>query len=468
MPKEPEQVAFVAQYCVTQGRGDRAWTNSLLTQAHYPDRAKLLQELFPDRPRRTEVPRVYQNLPPRYGDFLGRQIDMDRVQEGLASRWPLISIEGLGGVGKTTLAIDTARRCLPGSDTTLDLPFEVVVWVSAKNKPEQKRWLNEVSNTVAQVLDYPYITQLETIGQKETEVDQLLRSHRTLVIVDKLETIEDPDLVAWMQRIPKPSKVLITSRHAQLRTVWATHPRGLGEPEALELIRRHARRLGLRTIEPAEGSTLLPLAQVTEGNPKAIEVALGYVKYGSLGLSEVVDHLHAASKTVQGLFEDLFARTWGTLKEDARHVLLAVPFIVEAAVKEALGAAAGLKGFRLDMALGQLTEMSLSDAGQELGRSPATPLTLSGQTAHRLLPTLLRPIGRSRRPHRPGLGLSQPGLRSLLPPGHEPGRGRDNRVDRATEGDICTRGRPTRTRAASQSPDLRAGIPKNSHALPCN
>jgi len=428
LPKDPAQAAFIVRYCVTHGRVGRDWAQSILTQARYPEREALLQELFPERPRRTEVPRVYQNLPPRYGEFLGREADMARVLEGLASRWPLVSIEGLGGVGKTTLAIETARRCLPSthppsgvlslskghpttqrrpepaeatprgpsrslvrprtcrgscrggppSHITLDPPFEAIVWVSAKDRPEQKRWLSEVLDGVARVLDYPYITQLPR-EQKPAEVDQLLRAHRTLVIVDNFETIEDSDLVRWMQRVPEPSKVLITSRYAQLRSVWAIHLRGLEEPEALELTRRHARRLGLRTLETATEDELLPLARVTEGNPKAIEMALGYVKYGGLGLGEVVDHLHAASQTVGNIFQDLFARAWEVLTEDARHVLLVVPFFVDTASKEALGAAAGLKGYRLDAALGQLVEMSLLDVDEALAASErrysAHPLT---------------------------------------------------------------------------------------------
>jgi LuxR family glucitol operon transcriptional activator len=341
LPKEPDQVAFLVRYSVTNGRISRDWVQSLLTQAHYPDRKALLQELFPDRPLRPEIPHVYQNLPPRYGNFLGREADMSRVLEGLASRWPLISIEGLGGVGKTTLVIETAHLCLPGVEVGLALPFEAVVWISARDKPEQKHWLNEALDSVARVFDYPYITQLP-MEQKPAEVDGLLRAQRTLVVVDNFETIDDTDLVSWMQQVPEPSKVLITGRYAQLRSVWAIHLRGLEESKALELIRRHARRLGLQTLESADKELLLPLAQVAEGNPKAIEMALGYVKYGGLSLDEVVDHLHAASQTVGNIFDDLFARTWETLTEEARQILLGIPLFVNAVSKEALGAATRL------------------------------------------------------------------------------------------------------------------------------
>lgn len=377
LPDEPDQVAFLARYSVNQGRVNRDWVQSLLIQARYSDRDTLLQELFPEQPQRLETPRIYQNLPPRYGDFLGREADMARVLEGLASRWPLISIEGLGGMGKTTLAIEAARRCLSDNEAGLDLPFEAVVWVSAKDRPEQKHWLNDVLDVVARVLDYPYITQLPA-EQKPVEVDSLLRTRRTLVIVDNFETIEDVELEHWMHQVPEPSKVLLTSRYAQLRSVWAIHLRGLVEPEALELIRRHVQRLGLRTIETADEDVLLPLTRVVEGNPRAIEMALGYVKYGGLSLVEVVDHLYTASQSVGDIFDDLFARVWEALTEDARQMLLVVPFFVDTASKEALGAAAELKGYHLDTALGQLLEMSLLDIKEELGTQPryhAHPLT---------------------------------------------------------------------------------------------
>jgi hypothetical protein len=119
-------------------------------------------------PAGSTLPRVHDNLPPQYGEFLGREKDIERVLNGLRSRWPLVSIEGLGGMGKTTLAIQTAHYCLSGPQAVLDSPFEYVVWVSAKDQPEQKLWLNEVLDATARILGYPSIMKLppEQIEQK--------------------------------------------------------------------------------------------------------------------------------------------------------------------------------------------------------------------------------------------------------------------------------------------------------------
>lgn len=53
IPKEPEYVEFLVRYCVKSGRVDRAWAQSFLTQASYPDRKHLLEEVYPNHPQST-------------------------------------------------------------------------------------------------------------------------------------------------------------------------------------------------------------------------------------------------------------------------------------------------------------------------------------------------------------------------------------------------------------------------------
>ena len=48
-PKEPGLIERLVRYCLSYGRVDRAWTESVLTQTHYPARDQLLAELFPKR-----------------------------------------------------------------------------------------------------------------------------------------------------------------------------------------------------------------------------------------------------------------------------------------------------------------------------------------------------------------------------------------------------------------------------------
>lgn len=377
IPTNPEQVAFLVRYCVKRGRVGRDWATGFLAQARYDNREKLLAELFPEtESRRTQVNRVYENLPPRYGEFLGRVADINRLLEGLISRWPVISIEGLGGMGKTTLAVEVARRCLAGDSSALDDPFAAIVWVSARDKPEQKKWLNEVLDTIARVLDYPYIAQLTT-DEKQVEIDNLLRAQRTLVIVDNYETIEDSALEQWILHVPEPSKVLMTTRYGQLRSAWVIHLNGLERNEALQLIRNHLRRLELWKLDRIKDSEFYPLVDVTDGNPKAIEMALGFVNRGMMSLNEIVEQLHSASKSVNNIFDYLFSRAWDLLSEDAKLVMQTTSLFVGSIDKKALGAVGSLSNYQLSMALVQLNEMSLieENVSNSEGRIGTHPLS---------------------------------------------------------------------------------------------
>lgn len=320
------------------------------------------QPLLPS-PAGPTLLRGHDNLPPQRGELLGREKESERVLKGLCSRWPLVSIEGMGGVGKTTLAIDIARSCLVGPQAVLDPPFEYAVWVSAKDQPEQKLWLNEVLDTTARILGYSSLMKLplEEIEKKKAEVDQLLRTYRTLLVIDNFETIEDSALEAWMEDIPEPSKVLITSRTSQLRNTRSIDLKGLEDPAALALIRYSAGFLGLETLEAASEETLLPLVRVTDGNPKAIEMALGYIKRGRLGLTEVVDKLHIAGKTVNDVFNYLFDKAWNVMNKEAKHVILIFPFFADYASKEALRVTVGLSEYHLDNAVEELVVLKMLD-----------------------------------------------------------------------------------------------------------
>lgn len=379
---KPEQVEALLSYIVTKVCAFNwwQWSNSLLIQTSYLDKERLLRELFPTCVPQPVIAQIKNNLPPSVGDFLGRNEDIQQILKVLDSpRWPVISIEGMSGVGKTTLAIKVADRCLRNSASGLTHPFAAVVWVSAKDQPDKKRWLNDILNIVARVLGHDAIDQ-KLLKQKRMEVDQLLRTHRTLLLIDNFETIEDRELECWMEEMPEPSKVLITSRYAKLRAVKAIHVQGLKQSDAIELIRYRERELELDSIISSDELSLLPLAQVTEGNPKAISMALSHLSDSGLSLNEVIEHLYLASQSVGDIFQYLFVRAWQTLTEDAQHILQVLPFFIDTVSKEALGAAAELRGYHLASALEQLERMSLLDQRtDEIGnvRYSIHPLTRS-------------------------------------------------------------------------------------------
>jgi hypothetical protein len=219
------------------------------------------------------VPIIPSNLPPR-GEFIGREKERVRVWEALSSRWPLTCIDGIGGIGKTALALEVTGECLrasKGEGPANGMPtFDGFIWTTAKDRELS---LNDVLDAIARTLDYPGIAQ-QPLEEKQESVRKLLQTKPYLLIVDNFETVKDDAVRDFLLRLPEPSKALITSREQKLRQAWAVSLKGLAREEALTLIRSEGRRLGLASVEKAEERMLLRLYQATGGAPLAIKWAV--------------------------------------------------------------------------------------------------------------------------------------------------------------------------------------------------
>jgi tetratricopeptide (TPR) repeat protein len=387
VPARIEDVEFIVEYCFKQGRMDQFWARALLQSAHYPNVDAYLDKLDPPLPKPSSSSEL-QYLPARI-DLLGRHEDLERVRMGLDSRFPLLSIEGLPGVGKTTLAIEVAYRALRGGAWELRSPFNKIVWISAKDRPTKREWLDEVLDTTARLLGAPNILKLPT-DEKEKAIYGLIGQEKnpTLIILDSFEDMvggedvnskEDRGVTAlerWIQWVPGYSKVLLTlrpDRKARLDGLWHTKLNGLTITDALVLIRRHAQLRQLTNIAQLQEACLIPLAEITEGNPKLILLALGHVSFDTaLALDDVVKHLKRAAPEVDDLLNYFIAWTWTKLRPNARFVLMAMSLFRTSASWQALGKVTGLDDYYLDVAMGELADFSLIQLSESTNLSSLT------------------------------------------------------------------------------------------------
>jgi len=308
------------------------------------------------------VPQIPNNLSPR-SEFIGRDAEKARVHEALRSRSYLVSIDGIGGIGKTSLALEVAHECLrasKGADSSgWAARFDGFIWTTAKDRDLT---LNALLDAIARTLDYPGIVQ-QPVEEKRNAVRKLLQNRPYLLIVDNFETIADNAVRDFLLDLPEPSKTLITTREQKLRQVRAISLKGLTEPEALALIHNEGRRLELASLEHAEDRMLSHLYQATGGAPLAIKWAVGQIKQKGQSLDTVLASLHEARGSV---FDNIFTRSWGLLSAGARQVLIVMPTFATSALRAGIEAASDVHHFVLDDALGQLVEMSLVDAIDEL------------------------------------------------------------------------------------------------------
>src|SRR5512139_302402 len=355
VPQETETIKFFSEEAVRRGYLNREWLERFLRSARYPTSAALIERLFPNHVL-VAPERVYQNLPaPTYNQFVMRARAFADVVEGLRQRSAVVLITSLGGMGKTSLAREVAAHCLRREG---NLPaFQAIVWVSDKERIGTTN-LSVVLDEIARTLDYPGLTSLP-FDDKRYEIDQLLRRQRVLLVIDNFETITDSALLTWLLRLPEPSKALVTSREysPEFRSCWPVDLRGMSKEEANEFMLHQLRFLRLEDLisDPAE---LAPLSEVTGGNPKAIMLALGYLKHSQRPLDDIVNEIYAGRGN---LFDDLFTRAWQLLDDSARRVLMAMTLFQVNASKHALSEVSAVQGYAFDRAAEHLGEISLLD-----------------------------------------------------------------------------------------------------------
>ena len=146
--------------------------------------------------------------------FIGRRNERRQLKQRLESDHRVITVVGIGGIGKTALALRVCHDILEESDTGLDR----MVWVSLKTKhltPDGIREVSEAVDTTSSLIDslLPASDANSNASREESweGVLEHLRESRTLLVIDNLETLGS-EVRELAVSIPKESKLLLTSR----------------------------------------------------------------------------------------------------------------------------------------------------------------------------------------------------------------------------------------------------------------
>ncbi len=272
----------------------------------------------------------------------------------------ITSIEGIGGIGKTTLAAAVTQAY------EMKLRFERVIWVSAK----QEYWHGSSNRqTHPAMLEDDLVEKLsEKIGlslddsksERRKQLIEYLKSIPLLVVIDNLETVTDYEsILPLLRALARPSKVLITSRHSlrnysDIRCITLDE---LSFANAVMLLKDDAERRSLAGFEQITKSQLEDIYNVTGGNPLALRLVIGQLSM--LPLPVVLDSLKQADgQDIEAMYNFIYWRAWNMLDACAQQLLLVMP-LTNGGNFEQLVETALLAENEVNSAIQQLTKLSL-------------------------------------------------------------------------------------------------------------
>jgi tetratricopeptide (TPR) repeat protein len=249
------------------------------------------------------------------GDYIradpsrGRKGLLSQAMDALQSGEKLVVLTGQGGIGKTVLASEAARRLAyryPGG----------VFWRSAEM---ERLGLEEMLNAFENVLG----TQFSNlpVDKKRDRVLNYLRDYDTasLLVVDNAESIKDSGLWRFLEGIPQPSAALVTTRESLPCGGREIRVPEMEPEEAGRLLITEARRRSPRWgehLSSADLECLNEIARFMQGHPLAIKLIAALMT--SRSLASIRDELKR--KPPKEVF-DRFDVSYANLGEGEKELL---------------------------------------------------------------------------------------------------------------------------------------------------
>jgi tetratricopeptide (TPR) repeat protein len=280
-------------------------------------------------------------IPPPPSTFKGRQEQLDELTEAIRDGGVAISgVRGMGGIGKTALALKLAQRLAP------DYPYaQIFVDLKGTTSPlAPSDVMGRVIHAFHPKADLP-ASESERYGLYRS----VLHGKNALMLLDDAAGADQVEPLIP----PKSCALLVTSRQRfRLPGMRALDLNVLGEDEARELLCHIAPRIGDAVGEIAELCGYLPLALELAAKALAERKDIAPAEYAERLRDERrrLDLVDASLSLSYDLLDERLRRLW------ARLSVFSIPFD-----REAAAVVWGMEGADPLDALGELLRYSLVD-----------------------------------------------------------------------------------------------------------
>jgi predicted ATPase len=288
---------------------------------------------------------VPHNIPGQATPFIGREREQRAIDNVLNDRSArLITIFGVGGSGKTRLALAIGRKQTQMIERDGGFRFPDGVFFTPLEAVESP---TELVPALCRAIGFQPAEESRAGRSAEQQLIDHLRRKRLLLIIDNFEQLMDKvELLARIRRSAEDVHLLVTSRqklNLHGERLYALD--GLRYPDANERKMQTERLLAdysavalfvasARRVKPdfhlqdEEAPALIDLCRLVEGLPLAVELAAGWTYVLSIGdiLAEIEQGLSFLESDLADLpdrhrsMEAVFEVTWRRLAADEQQL----------------------------------------------------------------------------------------------------------------------------------------------------
>ena len=277
------------------------------------------------RPQKT----FSSNIPTPPTPLIGRKTELASISQMLGDpQCRMLTITGMGGIGKTRLAIEVANTLKDGFKDGAGF-----VALAGLTSPDF---------LVSAIVDALKITLAGSQDVKKQLINAL-RGKELLLVLDNAENIlSDVGLFTEMLESASSLKLLVTSRvQLNIQWEWVFELRGLpipssdedeqlGQFDSVALFVQRAQQVKTNLkFDSKEMALIARVCQMVEGSPLAIELAAPWVKV--LSVQEIGDEIEKHLDILESSAHDLperhrsirttFNYSWNLLSEDEKRTL---------------------------------------------------------------------------------------------------------------------------------------------------
>jgi hypothetical protein len=320
------QLALLAK---TQAGLPRAWGEGFLRHARHPSPSEILDKVWGIRhnlPRAARWP------------LIGRADALTSLLNTVSAARPprVLGVTGLGGVGKTALALEAARYCeslhaarTPDTGFTLEeSPFDAIVFAPVKGEVCTPHGVTTHSfySTRHQIMELIAEVSLGSSDGRPLRaaslVEDQLAQKLILLVLDGLDgtnPYERLDLLWFLQTLPESVTIIVTSREAL--PFPGVQLQGLDDAATVQLVLTFAAENGLALDE----ESAIMLGRRACGIPAVIALAVASLQMG-YSTDNVVQSEGSSWANIMGVvLGDTISPLRRTLKHDILMALSLFP-----------------------------------------------------------------------------------------------------------------------------------------------